>query len=146
MAGYAFASASSFEYDTPTAATCVKGVRNHMFEQSLARSFGSAFRGIKHVLHERNFVIQATAGILAFVFAEVLNLGRSDKIVIVILVGFVLASEAMNSACERMLDFITKEHNDTVACIKEILAGAVLVYSFSAVIVGIWIFSSAIFR
>jgi diacylglycerol kinase (ATP) len=78
-----------------------------MYEQSLARSFRSAFRGIKHVLRERNFVIQTTAGILAFVFAEALNLDRGDKIVIVILVGFVLASEAMNSACERMLDFIT---------------------------------------
>ena len=117
-----------------------------MYKQNLARSFWSAFQGIKHVLRERNFIIQITAAILALAFAEALNLGRSEKIIIVVLAGFVLASESMNSACERMLDFVTKEHNAEVARIKEILAGAVLIYSFTALIIGIWIFGNAIFR
>jgi diacylglycerol kinase len=115
-------------------------------KQNLLRSFFSAFRGIKHELRGRNFVILVTAGIMALSLSLALKLPRNDKIIIMILVAFVLASEAINSACERMLDLYTKEHNIEVARIKEILAGAVLIYSVTAFIIGIWIFGNAIVR
>lgn len=115
-----------------------------MGKQSLVKSFFSAFRGIKHTLRERNFVIQIAIGILAIALAVGLGLSREDKIIILILVAFVLATEAMNSACERMLDLITKENHPEVARIKEILAGVVLIYSVVAAVVGIWVFGNAL--
>ena len=51
----------------------------------------------------------------------------------------------MNSACERMMNFVTREHSKEVAHIKEILAAAVLIYSLVAVIAGLLIFGKALF-
>ena len=115
-------------------------------KQTVAESFWSAFRGIKHVMRERNFIVQIVAAVAVIALALALNLPRNDSIIIIILIAFVLASEAMNSACEQMLDFVTKEHNHEVARIKDILAGAVLIYSATAFVIGVWIFGNALLR
>ncbi len=117
-----------------------------MNNNNLVRSFFSAFKGIKHALRERNFVIQIMIGIVVVSLSLALGLSQSDKIIIFILIAFVLAAEAMNSACERLLNLVTREHNAEVARIKEMLAGAVLIYSVAALIIGFWIFGNAIFR
>lgn len=114
--------------------------------RNIIHSFISAFKGIGHVLSERNFLIGTFAGILAFYSSIVFGLSRNEKIIILLLTGFVLATEAINSACERILNFITREHNKEVAHIKEILAGAVLIYAITAAIIGIWIFGHALIR
>ncbi len=117
-----------------------------MDNRSLTRSFFSAFKGIKHALRERNFVIQITIGIVVISLSLALGLSRDEKIIILILTAFVLAAEAMNSACERMLNLVTREHSAEVARIKETLAGAVLIYSLAALVIGLWIFGNAFFR
>lgn len=115
-----------------------------MKNQNLLNSFFSAFRGIKHALRERNFVIQIMLGVVAMSLALALELTRDEKIIIIMLIAFVLATEALNSACERILNLVTKEHNAEVARIKEILSSAVLIYSVAALIIGIWIFGNAL--
>ncbi len=117
-----------------------------MYKQSLIHSFWSAFKGLKHQLRERNFVIQILIGVLAIALSLALSLPRNDKIVVLLLVAFVLAAEAMNSACERMLNFVTKEPSPEVARIKEMLAAAVLIYSITAAVIGIWIFGNALLK
>ena len=100
--------------------------------------------GIKHVLRERNFVIMIMVGIAAITLSLALGLSRNEKIIILLLVAFALSSEAMNSACERILDLLIPHHHAEVARIKEILAGSVLIYSIAALIIGIWIFGQAL--
>ena len=115
-----------------------------MKNQNFVESLISALKGLGHVLRERNFIIQIIVGVFVFSFALALGLRAEDKIIILILTSFVLATEAMNSACERIMDFITVEHNKEVAHIKEILAAAVLIYSIVAVIVGFMIFGKVL--
>ncbi len=117
-----------------------------MNNNNLIRSFFSAFKGIKHALRQRNFVIQIMIGVVAVALSLALGLSRSDKIIILILIAFVLATETMNSACERLLNLVTREHNAEVARVKETLAGAVLIYSVAALIIGLWIFGNALFK
>ena len=117
-----------------------------MAKQTLARSFFNAFRGIKHTLRDRNFVITIMAGIGAVSLSLALGLERGEKIIILMLTAFVLAAEAMNTACERMLDIVTTQHHPEVARIKDIFAGAVLIYSVAAFIIGFWIFGNAFMR
>lgn len=116
-----------------------------MSRQPLVNSFFSAFKGIKHALRERNFVIQIMIGIVAIALSLALGLTRAEKIIVLILIVFVLASEVMNSACERILNLVTSEHNAEVARIKEMLAGSVLIYSVAALVIGLWIFGDVIF-
>lgn len=115
-------------------------------KQSLGRSFNSAWKGWRHVLTERNFVIQILVGLAAVFLSIMLDLSREDKMIVLLLCAFVLSAEAMNSACERILDLVVKEHHPEVARIKETLAGAVLIYSLVAAVIGIWIFWQAFQR
>ncbi|OHA06634.1 MAG: hypothetical protein A2934_01040 [Candidatus Sungbacteria bacterium RIFCSPLOWO2_01_FULL_47_10] len=116
----------------------------HTSKQSFMRSFFSAFRGIKHELRERNFVVQITIGIIAIASSLAFGLSRTDKMIILLLIAFVLACEIMNSACERMLNVVTKDHHPEVGRIKDMLAGAVLIYSTVAFVIGLWIFGSVL--
>ena len=115
-----------------------------MRRQNLAHSFKSAIKGIRHQLGERNFLIQTLIGAIAIIATLSLNLSEGDKIIVLILVAFVLSAEAMNSACERMLDIFTEEHHLEVGKIKDILAGSVLIYSAVALTVGLLIVRHAL--
>jgi diacylglycerol kinase len=121
-------------------------IRKYMLteKQSLMQSFWNAFRGIKHELRERNFVIQIMIGIAVIALSLGLDVPEGDKMILLILIAFVLVAEIINSACERMLNLITRDHNAEVARIKDMLAGAVLIYSATAFVIGVWIFGNAL--
>ncbi|HBG81775.1 TPA: hypothetical protein DDW69_02950 [candidate division CPR2 bacterium] len=114
-------------------------------KQPLHRSFQSAFRGIKHGTEERNFLIHLFFGFLAISLSFVFNLDLIEKTIIVVLTALVLGVELINSAIERSLDFITTEHHPEIAKIKELMAAVVLVFVVAAFVVGVLIFSKAIF-
>lgn len=115
-------------------------------KQTLVASFRSAFRGIGHQLKERNFIIQITIGVVVCILSFILALTVVELMVIALLFAFVLSTEAVNSACERMLDFITTEQHPEVGRIKEVLAASVLINSIIAALIGILIFGNAILR
>ena len=54
--------------------------------------------------------------------------------------GMVTAAEAMNTAVERLCDFIEEGHNPRIGIIKDIAAGAVLLAAVFAAAVGIVVF------
>ena len=114
-------------------------------QQSLAKSFLSAFRGVKHAAEERNFVIQSIIGLAAISLAFILNLSLTEKAVVIIFTALVLVIEIINSAFEKILDKIIKEKNPEVARIKELMAAAVFIFSIAAFFLGLWIFGYAIF-
>lgn len=113
--------------------------------QSFLQSVRCAFLGFWYVLEERNFRIQAFCGVAALVLAFIFHLSHFDRIIIGALVVLVLGAEMLNSALERFIDFHVKDHNPEVGKIKDISAGAVLLFSLFALIVGICIFGRALF-
>ncbi|KKU50970.1 MAG: hypothetical protein A3A28_00065 [Candidatus Sungbacteria bacterium RIFCSPLOWO2_01_FULL_47_32] len=113
-------------------------------KQSLPASFRNAFRGVWLVLQERSFLIQLAAGAIAVTLAFILTLSDTSRIIIILLTFLVLGAEMFNSAVEYLLDFVKKDHDPDIARVKDILAGAVMVFSLSALIIGIWIFGRAL--
>ena len=114
--------------------------------RKLFKSFRYAFQGLIVASKERNFLIQLVVGATAIVFAIILRLTSIEKIVVVLFTALVLASEAMNSAIERLLDFVSQERIEEIREIKDLMAAAVLILSFAALFVGIWIFGNALFH
>lgn len=108
------------------------------------KSFRYALQGIVIAGKERNFVIQLVIGVAAIALAVILKLSSIEKIIVVILVALVLASEAMNSAMERLLDFVSQKRIEEIREVKDLMAGAVLILSLAALVVGIWIFGNAL--
>lgn len=113
--------------------------------QGLLQSFHGAFRGLGCALKERNFFIQFVIGIAAVAASSVFDISRDEKIIIVLVVVLVLGAEMVNSSVERLLNRLAPREDREIAEIKEILAGAVLLFSLFSVAVGIIIFGPYIF-
>ncbi|MEZ4906168.1 MAG: diacylglycerol kinase family protein [Saprospiraceae bacterium] len=104
-------------------------------------SFKHALNGIKYAWHnEINIRIQLIIGILAIITAYFLNLNKIDFIIILFCITIVVASEMMNTAVEKICDFISPGIDQRIKIIKDIAAGTVLIVSLASSIIGLIIF------
>ena len=105
------------------------------------KGFRYAFAGIeKFVLHERNAVIHLAATILVIVAALLLRVSVNEAIALTIAVGLVWIAEMFNTCIEKAMDFISSEEHPSIAFIKDVAAGAVLVASIISFIIGLLVF------
>ncbi len=77
---------------------------------------------------------------LTIILGFVLVLERWEWVALGLTIGIVLASEAFNTAIEGIVDKISPDFDPKAGNIKDIAAGAVLLASFCAVVVGALIF------
>ena len=105
------------------------------------KSFGYAFNGIVQTMKsEHNFWIHLAVMLLVIVFGFMLQVSKTEWVLLVFCIGFVLAAEIFNSAIEALIDFVSPEHNPKAGLAKDMAAGAVLVSAITAAIVGLIIF------
>jgi diacylglycerol kinase (ATP) len=72
--------------------------------------------------------------------ALILRLGRDYVVDLVIIIAVVLALELLNTAVESIVDLLTVTHHPLAKTAKDAAAGAVLIASIAAVVVGYLIF------
>jgi diacylglycerol kinase len=105
------------------------------------KSFTYAFRGIVSVIRfQHNFRIHLTIAMAVIIAGLWLGLSNIEWILVVIVIGFVLVTEMINSAIEELTDMVSPEKNIKAGLVKDIAAGAVLVSAISAAITGLLIF------
>ena len=63
-----------------------------------------------------------------------------EWIAVTIVIGAVLAVEAVNSSIEALADLVSPEYNEAIKRTKDLAAGAVLLMAIAAAIVGFVIF------
>lgn len=111
------------------------------------KSFVFAFVGIKEAFrNNRNMSIQAVIAVIIIAFSAWLRLTPLEMALIVSVSFLVLILEAVNTAFEKLIDAISPGYNREYGVIKDILAGAVLMASIMAVIIGVLIIGPPIFR
>lgn len=104
-------------------------------------SFRHALSGIRElVLSEHNARIHLTATIAVIVVCFVLGVSRHEVLMITFAVGLVWTTEIFNTCIEKTMDFISMEKHPEIKSIKDIAAGAVLIASVTALIIGFIIF------
>jgi diacylglycerol kinase (ATP) len=102
------------------------------------RSFGYAIAGLKHILkHEKNAQIHGGVAVVVVIAAAALGLDRWEWAIILLAITLVLILEVINTAIERICDFVQPERDPRIGLIKDMSAGAVLLCAGSAVVVGI---------
>lgn len=107
----------------------------------LFHSIKAAINGLGYVLaREQNFRLQLAVAVICLVAAWLFNFSLTEWSVLILLIGFVLVLELMNSAVEKILDILKPRLHDQVGLVKDIAAGAVLVGSVSVLFVGIIFF------
>ncbi len=105
------------------------------------KSFKYAFDGMKNFFsNEHNSLLHLLATIVVIVLVIVLKVTKGEVLALVIVSGLVWTAELLNTAIEKIMDFISvKEHPD-IKFIKDISAGAVLVAAITAFITGCIVF------
>lgn len=110
------------------------------FHKRLA-SFRYAFNGIRLLIQkEHNAWIHCFAAICVIGAGIFLGLSSMEWIAVSIVIGAVLAAEAINSAIEALADLVSPEYNAAIKKTKDLAAGAVLITAIAAAIVGFIIF------
>lgn len=109
------------------------------------RNFFSAWKvaviGVLSLFSEsRNARIQLVLFALVLAAGIVLELNRNEWLWLLIASAIVLALEAVNTSIELLADIYTLEFNPKIKEVKDIAAGAVLIASMFALIVGVLIF------
>ena len=78
--------------------------------------------------------------VAAFVLSWFLAISAVEWIIVILMIGFVLAAEAFNTALEELCDKFKTDPDPHIAKIKDLSAAAVLIASATALIAGIIIF------
>jgi diacylglycerol kinase len=103
-------------------------------------SLRNAFFGLKYCFcTQRNMVIHALVGILVIAAALLLRVTLTGILFLLTAVFSVLVAEAFNTAIEKTIDLYTSERKKLARIAKDVAAGAVLLTSLFAVVVGILI-------
>jgi undecaprenol kinase len=107
----------------------------------LFKSFIYAFKGLKKTfVEEQNFQIQSSIALLVVVLGIFFRISKIEWCIILFTICSVLLMELANSAVERVTDILKPRIHEYVKEIKDIMAAAVFLASFFAVIIGIIIF------
>lgn len=105
------------------------------------QSFENAFRGIRIFFKTtHNAWVQVFLGILVVWLGFVFNISQTEWLFVVFSIGFVLTAEAFNTALEFDIDLTSPDYHDFAKYTKDVAAGAVLIASVTATIVGLIIF------
>lgn len=114
--------------------------------RSLLRSFKNAYRGI-HVLAraEYNLYIQIICAILVTILGVYFNISFIEWALQFVVIGLVIFSELINTAVEKIMDFVHSEYSDKVKDIKDLSAGAVLFTVLISLVVAFCIYFPKIF-
>ncbi len=103
--------------------------------------FSFAFNGIKEIMKsERNFRIHLITTFIIVLMGLFFNIKPYEWIAICLVVSLVLILEMINSAIERIMDFLSPDRHTIVGQIKDITAGSVLVAAITSAVIGAIIF------
>lgn len=106
--------------------------------QRLTISIRAALRGIGIAVREENsFRVQLVAALGVFVLIGVLDLATWEAVALAMMAVVVLVLELLNTVFERIIDMMKPRLSPYVATVKDMLAGAVLVASIGALVIGI---------
>ena len=117
-------------------------MKNNAFSiKSRFKSFKYAINGLKILIrNEHNSRIHLVAMIIAIVLGIILKISNIEWIAIVIVIGFVFSTEIINSAIEKLADFVSPDYHETIKKVKDLSAAMVLVCALVSLIVGIIVF------
>ena len=84
--------------------------------------------------------------VLALIAAFILEISRFELLLVLAISAITFSLELANTAIERLADRVTSVHDEQIGLVKDVMAGAVLVSSVFAVIIGLIIFWEPVLR
>ena len=102
------------------------------------RKFGNAARGIKVAVRgEISFFVHLFATTMVILAAAVLGISLTGWCLLILCIALVLVAEMFNTAIERLSRVLTEEHDPGIRDVLDVGAGAVLLATAGAAVVGL---------
>lgn len=111
------------------------------------KSFKYAFEGIHYAFkNDQNLLAHIAVAFLVINLSILLRVTPFEMGILGLTIMMVIVAEMVNSAIEKMVDLITKEHRAEAKIAKDVSAGMVLLTAFAAAIIGTLIFLPYVLR
>ena len=108
---------------------------------SMDRSFGYAIEGIKTAIKEEpNIRIHLLIAAIVSFFAFLLKFNKTEWVILVFAISFVLILELINTALEAIVDIVSPQIQKRAKTAKDVAAAAVLISAILSIIVGLFLF------
>ena len=92
------------------------------------------------ITSENSIIAQVIIGIIMTIVGFLLNISATEWLFQIFAIGLVLVAESLNTAIEKIADFIHPEYHKQIGRIKDISAGAAFFAAIFAVIIGLIIY------
>lgn len=120
--------------------------KDNTFFSGRYKSVGFAFNGaIKLISTEHSVMVQLCLLVVMVIAGFYFEISRIDWMFQVFAFGLVLSVEGLNTAIEKIADFIHPEFHKRIGFIKDIAAGAVFFAAMTAVAIGCLIYIPILF-
>lgn len=111
------------------------------------KSFHYALQGIHYALNsDQNLVIHFLVALGVILLSILFKVNPFEMGILGVTILVMISAEMVNSAIEKMVDLITKEHRAEAKIAKDIAAGMVLLTAIGSAIIGCLIFVPYIVR
>ena len=105
------------------------------------KSMGFALRGaFKLLTTEHSVMVQTSIALLLIIAGFYFDISREEWMFQTLAIGLVLGIEGINTAVEKVADFIHPEFHEKIGFIKDIAAGAVFFAAMTAIAIGCLIY------
>ena len=109
-------------------------------------SISYAVKGaIKLITSEHSIMVQATIAVIMTVAGFYFGINRYEWMMQILVFGLVLSIEGLNTAVEKIADFVHPEFHERIGFIKDIAAGAVFFAALTAIAIGCIIYFPYLF-
>lgn len=92
------------------------------------------------ITSEHSIITQASIGIIMTIIGFLMHLSATEWMFQIMAIGLILVAESLNTAIEKMADFIHPEYHKQIGRIKDISAGAAFFAAIIAIIIGLIIY------
>ena len=116
-------------------------IQDKRFVSGRIKSIGFAVKGaFKLVSTEHSVMVQTSIAIALIIAGFYYEISREEWMFQTLAIGLVLSVEGLNTAVEKVADFIHPEFHHRIGFIKDIAAGAVFFAALTALIIGCFIY------
>ena len=115
--------------------------KDNSFITGRLKSVGFAVKGaFKLITTEHSVMVQFTLAIIMIIAGFYFDIDRYEWMMQILAFGLVLGIESLNTAVEKIADFVHPEFHDRIGFIKDIAAGGVLFAAIAAIAIGLLIY------
>ena len=115
--------------------------KDNRFVKGRLKSVTFAYKGaFKLITTEHSIMVQFSIGIIMTIAGFYFNITATEWLFQTFAIGLIMSIEGLNTAVEKIADFIHPNFHERIGFIKDIAAGSVFFAAVTAIIIGLIIY------